>query len=96
MNSRRSVGMRVARLARRSIRRPVPNSPTMTQNSLAISQMRGEATGSSARGMPGSSANAPKPKAISSADVAGSRPDRKRGSQNARRMLAPSATSITW
>jgi hypothetical protein len=54
------------------------------------------ATGCTAAGIPGTQLKAIKPVRIKRAEVAGSRPDTKRGSQKASMIPAPMAASRIW
>ena len=79
-----------------SILRPAPNSATISVSSLVISQARGDVVGSNGRGMPGNAMNASAPATISSADAAGSRPEKNLGSQYATMTDAPTLVRKTW
>jgi hypothetical protein len=68
----------------------------MTASSLKYSQTIGDVRGSIAFGIPGTKVNANAPAAISSAEAAGSRPEKKRGIQKEAIMLAPMAARATW
>ena len=94
-SSKRTVGCQTKNVRNRSMRKPTPSKPTMTHNSLTISQGLGLLIGESAAGMPGMKPKATKPKPISSADAAGSRPETQRGNQCDSTIALPRTASNT-